>query len=123
LWALTGTLEETDGFTVPKNILINGKLRCPLTDNTNSKGRIPVTFGDDMVSECTLPIDPSINSDYAEISKKILEIHKVSLNNISYIARFGNTTVDNTWEWVKMIQPEVYTKIKKIIINSITKLK
>jgi len=103
---LTGTLEETDVFTVPKNILINNKLRCPMTANSN--GRIPVTFGDDIVSECTLPIDPSINSDYSEISKEILKIHQITLNNIEYIARFGNTTVDNAWEWIKMIQPEVY---------------
>jgi len=101
---VNGTLEETDVFTIPKNILINDRLRCPMT--AKSSGRIPVTFGDDMVSECTLPIDPSINSDYSEISKEILKVHQTTLNNIEYIARFGNTTIDNAWEWIKMIQPE-----------------
>ncbi|ORY20141.1 hypothetical protein LY90DRAFT_517048 [Neocallimastix californiae] len=67
-------------------MIINGKLRCPLS--IESSGRIPVTFGDDIVSECTLPIDVSINSDYAEIT------------------RFGNSTVNNAWEWIQMIQPE-----------------
>ncbi|ORY19109.1 hypothetical protein LY90DRAFT_517335 [Neocallimastix californiae] len=70
----SGNPVETSGFSIPKNMIINGKLRCPLS--IESSGRIPVTFGDDIVSECTLPIDVSINSDYAEISKKILEIHE-----------------------------------------------
>lgn len=96
-------------------------LRC--TSSTADYGnRVPVNFGEDIVSTCTLYLTlADLAAGCTALRKKIFDLQTLTAKNIKYIGKFGNSSVDNLYDWVKVISnPESILTDPGVVLKLIT---
>ena len=80
------------------------KLTCSgITDRSH---RIPIVFGQDVVSYCTLDFtlaQMSSTAACATIRQSIFQIQTLTASSIDYVGKFGNSSFENLYEWVPVI--------------------
>ncbi|KAI8813181.1 hypothetical protein BJ742DRAFT_849958 [Cladochytrium replicatum] len=80
----------------------NNRLECP--DPGDMLRRVPVTFSEDTIAGCTLHLT------YDEVTKRCSDIRQQAYNvltltasKVTHVGRFGNASVENVWDWIRVI--------------------
>ena len=76
--------------------------RCPNT-LTDYSSRSSVYFGTDQVGGCTLHLKKSDFNACTTLRTKIYNLQTLTASKIKYIGIFGNASVNNMFDWIKVI--------------------
>jgi hypothetical protein len=103
--AIAYTPEPLLGLSIIKEAIskITPFLQCT-NSNADYGNRIPVTFGEDIVSGCTMYLTmPDLSAGCQALRLKIYELQTLTAKNIKNIGIFGNASVNNKYDWIDVI--------------------
>ncbi|KAI8911712.1 hypothetical protein EDD86DRAFT_245973 [Gorgonomyces haynaldii] len=89
------------GITLLKETPSAGVMQCPSL--TDYKNRIPLTFGDNVVTGCTLYLKRSDFDSCTALRQQIYNLQTLTASGITHVGKFGNANVNNVYDWIPVI--------------------
>ena len=77
------------------------------TSATDRDNRVPITFGEDIVTGCQLSYNYNSITNQCNIIRTQLWATLTGNFDLTHIGKFGNASYMNRWDWVKMINDKV----------------
>ncbi|KAI8923874.1 hypothetical protein BC831DRAFT_468969 [Entophlyctis helioformis] len=95
------------GITLPIDVAVAGSpssVQCPA--ETSYTGRSPISFGENGVYGCTLKLNRAsllTSAGCATIRTRVYALQTLTAASITHVGIFGNASVNNVYDWVKVI--------------------
>ncbi|KAJ1565486.1 Ubiquitin-conjugating enzyme E2 J1, partial [Nowakowskiella sp. JEL0078] len=118
LSAILYSPDSSFGPTLSRDIsnFVTPQISC--TSPTDFHNRIPITFGEDIISGCSMYFTfKNLTSNCQAIRENIFKIQTLTIDSLTHVGRFGNSSYLNINEWIQIIKPSSLSVDGSVIIT------